>query len=391
MRVTPSPFVVVLFLTLVVFIEVRGQALSTEVVREGYKAWETDLSSATRLALQHLNKDKKDLKHPVHLGKVDWENTKVAQGIFYTLGLELDIGYMKDVQYELSFLDPVSEWCPLWGNLPSLLEPPSAPSTALSLANQPQQFYHPQPELAMTFRGPLEISIDGRMTELRIRTPKDVDVGFVEEITIASGVNVSITGFYELNLEEPINLNMLPVVSNDKLLVEVEDIPRINIIGRRVVITNASESETLKVRKTGSSELEILSGKEVAKNSKISRPGPYEISLNDSRLHTIQYAVNQLTEGNGASAPALRRLFSTKMEAVTSFFIPFEASEDGEITNWEAIVVQGINPKNSGRVVSVEKKNAMNEVGFEWSLLANGTLASTFANFIGQQGVSLRH
>jgi hypothetical protein len=378
-----------LFLAIIVFAycaQTLQAVSSSALVREG-SWWQPSLDAAAQAALRQLSKDK-GMRGGLRLNKVGVEDTKVAQGVMYYLGMEMDSGAYRGLHYELSFLHPTSEWRPLWftgftAALPSgesLQE-----STALTTIGHALPARTSSPELSLTLRGPLEMYFPDSSTQIHIKTPREVDVGLVDKIVLGDGVNVSISGMTELRLKESLAIEVTPQPNEEKIVVGVKQVPKINVFGSLIDITNPNEEERLKVRGRSFSELEITSGSEKA----VKKAGgrgihlPFEIPLNDSRLQTIQLALHQLKQGSPVGQlPRIRRLFSAKLEAVTSFLIPLEVVEDnGNISNWQVVVVEGTDAKQPKRVVSLERQNIPNEITFDWSLVANGTLASEFENF----------
>lgn len=277
----------------------------------------------------------------------------------------MDIASMKNARYEFSFLQPSSEWQTLWASLPGLDSPaPSSHSTplsnALALANDHHLYnHHPQsPALSMTLRGPLEVYLhDSRTAELHIKAPREVDVGYVNKITLANGVNMTVSGFHELYLTEPLTLSSPPTIVDGSLQMAVKSTPKVAFVGRTVEITNVSADEPLKVKKKGYSEIEIVSATDTPISTELA---PFELSINDSRVQTLQvscgelmgvgsntllqYFLGQLAT-NTKSSPVVRRLFSAKLEAVTTFFLPIEVSSTltGERSDWNVIVAQTAN------------------------------------------------
>ncbi len=105
----------------------------------------------------------------------------------------------------------------------------------------------------------------------------------MDKIVIAEGTNVTLSGGVELRLRESLGIDTSFVLDDDKLLIYAKGVPKINVYGRFIEVTNASETETLKAQKRGASTVEITSREPV----KLGRV-PLSISMNDSRIATVK-------------------------------------------------------------------------------------------------------
>jgi hypothetical protein len=372
-----------LFLFLYCIVLVRGDlslSSSTALVQE-MKYYESTVDNAAQAVLRKLSKDKA-ITSSARVSKVDLEDTKVAESILYSIGLQMDVGVaMRGIEYEMQFIQPLSPWHSIRASskgLPTSVTP-KKPSTALTLHGS-QPTYAP-PEISLTLRGPMELYFPHATTELSIKTPRYVDVGFVDRIIVAEGANITLSGPAELRLRDSLSVDTSISVEDDKLVINTKDKARINVYGHRIEISNADGH--LKVQKKSSSVVEISPSMSntVVHNSHV----PFEISLNDSRVDTVKRVLQQLSEqSNTPFPPRIRRISSgSRAEAVVSFLIPMEVEDKqaGTATMWDVVVVQGSNHKEA-QVISVERQPApRSEVTFAHALAMNGTLSSTFEDF----------
>lgn len=367
-----------LFLFLCCIVLVRGDlslSSSAALVQET-KYYESTVDNAAKAVLRKLSKDKA-ITSSARVSKVDLEDTKVAESILYSIGLQMDVGTMRGVEYEMQFIQPLSPWHSVRAStkaLPTSVTP-KKPSTALTLHGS-QPTYTP-PEISLTLHGPMELFFPHATTELSIKTPRYVDVGFVERIIIAEGANITLSGPVELRLRDSISIDTSILVEDDRLVINTKDKPRVNVYGHRIEISNADGQ--LKVQKKSSSVVEISpSSNTVVLTSRV----PFEIPLNDSRIETVKMALQQLSEQPKVPFPPRIRGISSgsRAEAVVSFLIPMEVEDKqaGTSTVWDVVVVQGSNHKEA-QVISVERQRAApNEVAFAPSIAMNGTLPSAF-------------
>lgn len=369
-----------LFLFLCCIVLVRGDlslSSSTALVQER-KYYESTVDNAAQAVLRKLSKDKA-ITSSARVSKVDLEDTKVAESILYSIGLQMDVGTMRGFEYEMQFVQPLSPWHSIRAStkgLPTSVTP-KKPSAALTLHGS-QPTYTP-PEISLTLHGPMELFFPHATTELSIKTPRYVDVGYVDRIIVTEGANITLSGPVELRLRDSISVDTSFSVDDEKLVINTKDKPRINVYGHRIEISNADGQ--LKVQKKSSSVVEISpSSSTVVMTSHV----PFEIPLNDSRIETVKHVLQQLSEqSNTPFPPRIRRISSgSRAEAVVSFLIPMEVEDKqaGTSTMWDVVVVQGSNHKEA-QVISVERQTARNEVTFAPALAANGTLPAAIEDF----------
>jgi len=306
------------------------------------------------------------------ISKVDIEDTKVAESILYSINLQMDIGNIRGTSHELQFVHPVSEWRPIQttNTLPSSRR---SRSSSNSLALHGSSPYYIPPEISLTLNGPMELYFPQATTELVVKTPRFVDVGYVDRLILKEGANLTLTGSSELRLRESLAIYPTMSIDDNRLVINTKETPKFNVYGHRIEIKN-NEGEELKVKKKFSSVLEVTPTKTTSV-----RPInlPFEIPLNDSRIETIKYALQQWSLVNNVlHQPVIRKLSSgSSMEAVVSFLIPLsvEDNETGTTTSYDVVVVQGSNHREA-QVISVAPAKVRNQINFNPELAANGTL-----------------
>jgi hypothetical protein len=109
----------------------------------------------------------------------------------------------------------------------------------------------------------------------------------VDRIILKEGVNITLTGSVELRLRESISIEPSVSIEDNKLVIDTQDQPKLNVYGQRIEIKNVNGGE-LKVQKKYGSVLEVTSaGSAVVINGRL----PFEIPLNDSRIETLKVRI----------------------------------------------------------------------------------------------------
>eukprot|EP01112_Ceratiomyxa_fruticulosa_P018782 TRINITY_DN6058_c0_g5_i1.p1 TRINITY_DN6058_c0_g5~~TRINITY_DN6058_c0_g5_i1.p1 ORF type:complete len:437 (+),score=111.61 TRINITY_DN6058_c0_g5_i1:128-1438(+) len=363
--------------------------------------WEPYVKTATQTALDYLSH-----KTPTIQWREDekWkENILVGVSSLYTLSIEID-GKYGGLGFEFSFVDTNStKFDNLWALPPPSLATPQKPHHSLPLLphtntlspapshDSPLIPYieetpvHSPGELTFTaLQGPIQLHFPDPATDIRIKTPRDVEAGLVSSIMVERGATVFLAGATSAELREPVEIdNTLTRNQQSYTTLHLKQTPKLNIYGSKVTISNGTSEGQLKTKKKGNyGSLEITNSSSIVQTDRIS------LFMSDSNTQQVNHALAQVASNLGSSEiPKVRRILGGKIQPVLSFLIPIDVSFDGDDNNaksersgfetYQAFVVQEYSSmprKESQKVVSLWQSNVQNSVSFEASLLTNTTM-----------------